>query len=68
MQTGKIERFPVIGMGQQYWNHLTEFIQKSLLAEKTISECDLKLLHLTDSTDEVIQIIHEHENGKNLNC
>lgn len=64
MQTGKIERFPVIGMGENYWKNLTDFIQKSLLIEQTIAASDLTLLYLTDSTDEAVRIVDSFSNGK----
>jgi len=57
IQTKKIERFPVIIMGKDFWGPLDSFIQESLVAKGTISEKDLDLIHVTDDPDEAIEII-----------
>ncbi len=57
IQTGKIESFPVITMGSQYWNTMRTFVRDALIAERTISPEDLDLVHSTDSVDEAIDII-----------
>ena len=36
IQTGKMERFPLVAMGQDYWDELLDFVQKRMLREKTI--------------------------------
>ncbi len=57
MQTGKIEAFPIVAMGGEFWNSLSRFMEGTLLAEGTISAPDLDLIQLTDSIDEAIRII-----------
>ncbi len=57
IQTKKIERFPIIIMGREFWEPMREFIDKSLIGGGTISAEDLDLIHLTDDPDEVVQII-----------
>ncbi len=57
MQTGKIERFPVVVMGTAFWKPMRDFIQKSLIKEATISKEDLALWDTTDSPREVIKLI-----------
>jgi uncharacterized protein (TIGR00730 family) len=57
MQTNKIESFPVIAMGNEYWGALQGFMRDTLVAEGTISASDLDLLSLTDSVTDAIQII-----------
>ena len=59
MQTGKIESFPIITMGTDFWNNMNEFIQESMISEGTISEKDMSLFSLTDSVDEAISIIKQ---------
>ncbi len=54
MQTGKIRGFPVVLMGIDYWQPLVDFVQGTMLAEKTISPGDLSLLTLTDSPEEAV--------------
>jgi uncharacterized protein (TIGR00730 family) len=58
MQTGKIEHFPVVLMGREFWRPLVEdFFEKSLLGEKTISPGDEKMLFVTDDCDEAMEYI-----------
>ena len=57
MQTGKIEKFPIVVMGASFWEHMREFIQKSLIQEETISKEDLALWDTTDSPKEVVRLI-----------
>jgi len=54
IQTQKIQNFPVVLMGVDYWTPMMEFIRKRLIPEKTISPEDLNLLIVTDSADEAI--------------
>ncbi len=58
IQTQKIERFPIILMGKEYWKGLIDWIKDTLIAEKTIDTRDLELFHLTDDPDEVSSIIY----------
>jgi uncharacterized protein (TIGR00730 family) len=57
IQTGKIHNFPVILFGSDYWNGLFEWITHTMLAEGKISRDDLKLVVITDSTEDAAQII-----------
>ncbi len=52
IQTKKIEDFPVVLMGVDYWTPMIDFIRGRLVAERTIDAGDLRLLMLTDSADE----------------
>jgi uncharacterized protein (TIGR00730 family) len=57
MQTRKIESFPIIAMGTDFWRHMGTFMQEALLAEKTIDEADTELFDLTDSVEEAVEIV-----------
>jgi uncharacterized protein (TIGR00730 family) len=57
VQTRKVTRFPVILFGSAYWSGLVDWIRDSMLAQGTVSEADLDLLHVTDDVDEVIAVI-----------
>lgn len=59
VQTGKIERFPIILMGSDYWRPLLDFMQNTLLREKTISAHDLERIHVSDSPAEVVARIKD---------
>lgn len=60
MQTGKIDSFPLVLMGSGFWKPMIDFLTSTLVAEKTIAPCDAELLHITDSTDDVVRYILEH--------
>jgi uncharacterized protein (TIGR00730 family) len=59
MQTRKIESFPIIAMGVDFWQSMREFIRDTLVTEGTISTEDLELVTLTDSVDEAIEVIRK---------
>ena len=43
--------------GTDYWEGLLNWIRDVVLQEGKISEQDLKLLHLTDSPEKVVEIL-----------
>jgi len=57
IQTRKIRDFPVVLFGSRYWAGLLDWIREFALKENKVSEADLRLLHLTDSPAEVVEII-----------
>jgi len=58
IQTGKIENFPIVVMGTEYWRELLGFLQKTVRAG-TISPGDLGLVYSTDSVNDAISHIRE---------
>lgn len=54
VQTGKIERFPMILMGTDFWAEPVRFIRTRMVEEGVISAEDPDLLRLTDDIDEAI--------------
>ena len=61
IQTKKIEPVPVILFGTKFWGGLLEWAKTTLLEEHaTISAKDLDLLHVTDSVEEVVQIVTDY--------
>lgn len=59
IQTKKIDQFPVVLMGRDYWQRLTELLHRMVEA-KTIDPVDLNLLLITDSVEEAMEHIQEH--------
>jgi uncharacterized protein (TIGR00730 family) len=57
MQTRKIDSFPIVAMGTDFWRHMGTFMQEALLAERTIDEADTELFDLTDSVDEAVELV-----------
>jgi uncharacterized protein (TIGR00730 family) len=57
IQTKKIESFPVVLMGKEFWEPMMAFIRDRLIARGTISPEDLNLLMVTDSVDEAVRLV-----------
>jgi uncharacterized protein (TIGR00730 family) len=64
VQTHKIKRFPIVLYDSAYWKGLLDWIEKTQLAQGAISPEDLKLLHITDSIDEVRDIMVDCYNAR----
>lgn len=56
-QTGKIEHFPIILFGWDYWGGLLDWIKEKTLSFGNISEEDYHLLRVTDDPAEAANII-----------
>jgi uncharacterized protein (TIGR00730 family) len=57
IQTNKIESFPVVAMGLDFWQNMRGFIKDTLIRGETISPGDLDLITLTDSFDTALETI-----------
>lgn len=56
IQTGKIEDFPIVVMGVEYWRDLTLLLEK-MERLGMISESDLSLVFMTDSVEAALEHI-----------
>jgi uncharacterized protein (TIGR00730 family) len=61
IQTQKVQDFPVILMGTDYWGGMIDWIRASLLAESAINPEDVDLLRLTDDPNEAVKIIKAYQ-------
>ena len=59
VQTGKIDHFPVILYGTAYWQGLLDWLAGTVANEKMIAPGDLKLMRLTDDTEQALKWILE---------
>jgi hypothetical protein len=57
IQTGKIQQFPLILMGRDYWKPLLDFFHNRLIPEATIDPVDEARLFVSDSAEEVVERI-----------
>lgn len=55
IQTHKIEDFPLILVGKDYWQPLLDFLRGRLVAVKTIDRIDADRILVTDSAEEAVQ-------------
>ena len=59
IQTGKLQDFPVVIMGKEYWAGLLEFVEREMVDEGTIGASDLARYHVTDDPVEAVAHIRE---------
>ncbi|MCL2784545.1 MAG: TIGR00730 family Rossman fold protein, partial [Propionibacteriaceae bacterium] len=56
-QTDKVVRFPIILFGRAYWEGLITWVRDHMLTEGFIRKEDIDQIPVTDSVDEVIEIL-----------
>ncbi len=61
VQTGKVTSFPVVLYRSSYWQGLIDWVQDSLVGEGKISPGDISQLQVTDSIEEIVEIIQRAE-------
>lgn len=60
IQTLKIDPFPVVCIGKQFWSGLIDWMNSAMLAEyATIDQRDLRLFHVTDDIEEAVTIVRK---------
>ena len=59
IQTGKIQEFPLVLMGREFWRPLLDFFRDRLIAEETIAPDDIERIMLTDSVTDAVGSITE---------
>jgi hypothetical protein len=59
VQTEKIDHFPIILFGKDYWSGLIDWIGSEVVQHGNVSAGDLDLLKVSDDIDEVVSIITE---------
>ncbi|HEX8491708.1 MAG TPA: TIGR00730 family Rossman fold protein [Pyrinomonadaceae bacterium] len=63
IQTRKIRNFPVVLFGTAYWEGMLRWLREMMLEEGKILESDLKMLHLTDSPAEAVEIVSKSQDS-----
>lgn len=57
IQTGKLERFPIVGLGGDFWTQLRMFARDTMLETGVISEDDIAFVHPVESVTEAMSVI-----------
>jgi uncharacterized protein (TIGR00730 family) len=57
IQTGKLEDFPIVFMGRDFWQPLFAFLRDRLIAGHTVDAHDVDRILVTDSPVEAVQAI-----------
>lgn len=58
VQTQKINNYPIVLVGRDYWTPLRDWMANTVLAEGMVSPLDLERMHIVDTAEEAIAIIH----------
>ena len=66
IQTNKIQKFPIILVGADFWKGLFDWIKHIMLEAGNISASDLDLVKLVDTPEEVVEIIDAFYKGHDL--
>jgi len=59
VQTGKIDRFPIVALGSDFWNDMRPLIEKTLLRNHTISAEDINIIKFAGTVDEAVAYVTE---------
>jgi uncharacterized protein (TIGR00730 family) len=57
IQTNKMQKFPIIMMGKDYWDGLIDWMKKVPIKSGALTKKHLDLIHLTDDPQEAVEII-----------
>jgi uncharacterized protein (TIGR00730 family) len=63
IQTKKIRNFPVVLYGSSYWQGLLDWFRQAVLSEGKISEPDMRIFHVVDSPQEVLEIMNQSQSS-----
>jgi hypothetical protein len=64
IQTGKVEHFPVVLYGKDYWSGMMQWIRDKPLYEEKVSPEDLDLLTITDDIDEACEAMVKRRSSR----
>jgi len=59
MQTHKIDMFPLILVGRDYWQGMIDWLSSTVLEHEVISPQDLDILRIVDTAEEALQALRE---------
>jgi uncharacterized protein (TIGR00730 family) len=63
IQTNKLDRFPIVVMGGDFWENLRDFIRRTMLDAGTIDVSDLALTRPAETPAEAVRLIREGHRG-----
>ena len=57
MQTNKLNHFPLIAVGGEFWDHFDTFVREAMVKQGTISEEETRVIHRAETADEVVRLV-----------
>lgn len=67
VQTDKIDHFPIILFGSDYWSGLLDWVRNTVVPRGNVSERDLDLVRICDDIDEIVGIVAESYRTRDQN-
>ena len=67
VQTGKIDHFPIVLFGSEYWSGLLDWLKSTVAREANVFEDDLDLILVSDDIDEIVDIVAESYRARDAN-
>jgi uncharacterized protein (TIGR00730 family) len=64
IQTKKVEPFPVVLLGREFWGGLVAWLNQQLLGRQLIGPEDLQRFHVTDDVDEALGLLEAYRPGR----
>src|ERR1700761_857181 len=64
--TGKITKFPIVLVGQEYWSGLLAWLKETMLTGGYIGPAEFTLISVVDEPEEVVAVIREAHDGQGL--
>jgi uncharacterized protein (TIGR00730 family) len=65
VQTKKITRVPIVLVGKEFWQGLSDWIKSTMLERHhNVNPEDMNLFHITDDTDEAVRIVNDFYSGE----
>jgi len=58
VQTHKVESFPIVLVGSEFWGGLVDWMTSTLVDNGVISPGDVDLFYVVDTADEAIEAVH----------
>jgi uncharacterized protein (TIGR00730 family) len=59
IQTRKLDRFPIIIMGGDFWEHIRDFVRRTMIDQGTIDAGDLDLAQPANTPEDALRIIRQ---------
>ena len=59
IQTGKIQDFPIVLMGSEYWRPLLDFVRDRMVARGVIDQADFDRFTVTDSPEDAAALVRD---------
>ena len=66
IETKKINPFPVVMVGKEYWGGLLDWMKKEMLGRGFIGQNDLNIIQTADTAKEVVDIIKKYSKESKL--